>query len=52
MDGGLKFRPMTLPDRYIEHGTQVGGGSNTACGLVLLFGHEHPQPRPAMLANA
>lgn len=23
MDGNLKFRPMTLPDRYIEHGTQV-----------------------------
>lgn len=22
LDGGLKFRPMTLPDRYIEHGTQ------------------------------
>ncbi|KXZ53801.1 hypothetical protein GPECTOR_6g719 [Gonium pectorale] len=20
LDGGLKFRPMTLPDRYIEHG--------------------------------
>ena len=25
LDGGLKFRPMTLPDRYIEAGTQVGG---------------------------
>lgn len=24
MDGNLKFRPLTLPDRYIEHGTQVG----------------------------
>ena len=24
MDNGrLKFRPMTLPDRYIEHGTQA-----------------------------
>lgn len=23
MDGNLKFRPMTLPDRYIEHGTQA-----------------------------
>lgn len=23
LDGKLKFRPMTLPDRYIEHGTQV-----------------------------
>jgi len=23
LDGGLKFRPMTLPDRYIEHGTQA-----------------------------
>ncbi|PSC74684.1 1-deoxy-D-xylulose 5-phosphate synthase [Micractinium conductrix] len=23
MDGNLKFRPVTLPDRYIEHGTQV-----------------------------
>ena len=23
MDGSLKFRPMTLPDRYIEHGTQA-----------------------------
>lgn len=23
MDGNLKFRPLTLPDRYIEHGTQV-----------------------------
>lgn len=23
MDGNLKFRPMTLPDRYIDHGTQV-----------------------------
>ena len=23
LDGGLRFRPMTLPDRYIEHGTQV-----------------------------
>ena len=23
LDGNLKFRPMTLPDRYIEHGTQV-----------------------------
>ena len=22
LDSGLKFRPMTLPDRYIEHGTQ------------------------------
>lgn len=22
LDGKLKFRPMTLPDRYIEHGTQ------------------------------
>lgn len=20
LDGGLKFRPMTLPDRYIDHG--------------------------------
>lgn len=20
LDGGLKFRPMTLPDRWIEHG--------------------------------
>jgi len=24
LDGNLKFRPLTLPDRYIEHGTQVG----------------------------
>lgn len=23
LDGQLKFRPMTLPDRYIEHGTQA-----------------------------
>ena len=23
LDSGLKFRPMTLPDRYIEHGTQA-----------------------------
>jgi 1-deoxy-D-xylulose-5-phosphate synthase len=23
LDGNLKFRPMTLPDRYIEHGTQA-----------------------------
>eukprot|EP00887_Chlorella_sp_A99_P001616 scaffold8.g1616.t1 len=23
LDGGLKFRPMCLPDRYIEHGTQT-----------------------------
>ncbi|KAL6772036.1 DXS1 [Auxenochlorella protothecoides x Auxenochlorella symbiontica] len=23
LDGKLKFRPMTLPDRYIEHGTQA-----------------------------
>lgn len=23
LDGGLKFRPLTLPDRYIEHGTQA-----------------------------
>ena len=22
LDGNLKFRPMTLPDRYIDHGTQ------------------------------
>ena len=22
LDGGLKFRPMTLPDRFIEHGGQ------------------------------
>lgn len=22
MDGSLKFRPMTMPDRFIEHGTQ------------------------------
>jgi 1-deoxy-D-xylulose-5-phosphate synthase len=22
LDGGLKFRPMNLPDRYIEHGSQ------------------------------
>lgn len=33
LDGDLKFRPMTLPDRYIEHGTQVntcslGSGCN------------------------
>jgi hypothetical protein len=25
LDGGLKLRPMTLPDRFIEHGSQVGG---------------------------
>ena len=24
LDGKFRFRPMTLPDRYIEHGTQVG----------------------------
>lgn len=23
LDGGLKFRPMTLPDRFIEHGSQT-----------------------------
>ena len=23
LDGGLKFRPMTLPDRFIEHGGQA-----------------------------
>ncbi len=23
LDGNLKVRPMTLPDRYIEHGTQA-----------------------------
>jgi 1-deoxy-D-xylulose-5-phosphate synthase len=23
MDGSLKFRPMTMPDRFIEHGTQA-----------------------------
>lgn len=22
LDGALKFRPMTLPDRFIDHGTQ------------------------------
>ena len=22
MDGSLKFRPMTMPDRFIDHGTQ------------------------------
>ncbi len=22
LDGGLKLRPMTLPDRFIEHGSQ------------------------------
>jgi 1-deoxy-D-xylulose-5-phosphate synthase len=22
MDSGLKFRPMTMPDRFIDHGTQ------------------------------
>ena len=35
MDGGLKFRPMTLPDRYIEHGTQARfwGGVHAACIL-------------------
>ena len=22
MDGHLKFRPMTMPDRFIDHGTQ------------------------------
>lgn len=22
LDGGLKFRPMTMPDRFIDHGTQ------------------------------
>jgi hypothetical protein len=32
MDGGLKFRPMTLPDRYIEHGTQVGGWAGGRVG--------------------
>jgi hypothetical protein len=28
LDGNLKFRPMTLPDRYIEHGTQVRSSSH------------------------
>lgn len=23
LDDGLKFRPMTLPDRFIEHGSQA-----------------------------
>jgi 1-deoxy-D-xylulose-5-phosphate synthase len=23
LDGGVKFRPMTLPDRFIDHGTQA-----------------------------
>lgn len=23
LDGGLKLRPMTLPDRFIDHGSQV-----------------------------
>ena len=23
LDGGLKLRPMTLPDRFIEHGSQA-----------------------------
>ena len=23
MDGHLKFRPMTMPDRYIDHGAQT-----------------------------
>ena len=22
LDGSLKFRPMTMPDRFIDHGTQ------------------------------
>lgn len=22
LDGGLKFRPMTMPDRFIDHGAQ------------------------------
>jgi 1-deoxy-D-xylulose-5-phosphate synthase len=38
LDGKLKFRPMTLPDRYIEHGTQVGGlgwaGGDAAAGTA------------------
>jgi 1-deoxy-D-xylulose-5-phosphate synthase len=23
LDGGLKFRPMTMPDRFIDHGSQA-----------------------------
>jgi hypothetical protein len=36
MDGNLKFRPLTLPDRYIEHGTQVGCRAGV-CWLLISF---------------
>ena len=39
LDGDLKFRPMTLPDRYIEHGTQVrqcDQGGHCACQFFAL----------------
>jgi 1-deoxy-D-xylulose-5-phosphate synthase len=41
LDGNLKFRPMTLPDRYIEHGTQVNLKQIAVCNIfhhhLLLF---------------
>ena len=34
LDGGLKLRPMTLPDRFIEHGSQVGARGAGCCGFL------------------
>lgn len=45
LDGGLKFRPMTLPDRFIEHGGQADqlaeaglSASHIAATVLTLLG--------------
>jgi len=55
LDGPLRLRPMTLPDRFIDHGTPAGqlieaGLSAKDIVVTALQALGHEQTNPASLA--
>ena len=51
LDGGLRLRSMTLPDRFIDHGTPSGqiveaglSAKDIVATALSALGHEQPSP--------